>query len=821
VADLSRNWNFIALTGKVNGQRISVIQNGQTTPPLDLDVEYETQIKIAEQTAVLQKLNLLGKQKGREFLTASLDKPMNVTWSDKAQGFAESNFRLALRQLDLAEWRPLIGTNGPSTGLVDMNLNVLAQNDAKRLTTDLSTSIRDLTIQAGTNRISNALVKFEAQSFLQDFRNVDLRRFSAEVQLEGKPMVQAAGSATYDLVKKQVTAQLTGELTLPAFLRQFAIPGIQAANGVAKIATTYTDSDGRRAFTGSLGLSDFDGVCNGYRLDRFQVALEYNASLDGSQLQLHRATLAVRQGFDAGGSLDLAGNVNLTNSAAQVTFKASDLNQNAFRPFLAPALGGKKLVSISLNAEGSAGYNPSGESAIKGEFNLANWVVQAPDQTAPPAPLAVRLQLDGSLRGQLLDLRQCVLNLTPTDRAKNELRLAAKLDLNLTNATPGQITLTSESIDATPYYDLFAGKTNAPPAAPAPVASAPTEPAPVALPFADLTASLKIDRFFLREIAISNLVTTARVQKGQITVKPLQLALNGAPVNATAVVNLGVPGYAYDLSFQADRVPVGPLARSFSTNSSSPIKADLIASGQIKGAGVTGINLQKNLNGQVAFALTNMNLEIVGVKTRRLLEPVAVLLGLQELLQSPLNWIDARANLGQGRVDLNKFAVLSAAFYAESQGTVPIAEVLTNSPLNLPVNFALRRNLAEKANLIPANAPTNTPYVTLPPFVKVTGTVGDPKTHTDKLVIAGLIARSAIRFVPNAGGKAGNIVQGVSNLLTGQGAPAPKVDAPTNVPPPTASQPATPTSELIQGIGNLLLRPRPKQPATNAPAPKK
>ena len=142
--------------------------------------------------------------------------------------------------------------------------------------------------------------------------------------------------------------------------------------------------------------------------------------------------------------------------------------------------------------------------------------------------------------------------------------------------------------------------------------------------------------------------------------------------------------------------------------------------------------------------------------------------------------MDARASLGQGQINLTKFAVLSSAFYAESQGVIPIADVLTNSPLNLPVNLALRRSLAEKARLVPVGAPTNTAYVSLPTFVKLTGTLGDPKSQTDKLVIAGLLARSATRFIPNVGGDAGKILQGVGNILTSQGAAAPNVNAPTN-----------------------------------------
>ena len=45
-----------------------------------------------------------------------------------------------------------------------------------------------------------------------------------------------------------------------------------------------------------------------------------------------------------------------------------------------------------------------------------------------------------------------------------------------------------------------------------------------------------------------------------------------------------------------------------------------------------------------------------------------------------------------GNINLSQFVVQSEAFQARTQGAIPIALVLTNSPLNLPVEFALRRH---------------------------------------------------------------------------------------------------------------------------------
>jgi hypothetical protein len=263
-----------------------------------------------------------------------------------------------------------------------------------------------------------------------------------------------------------------------------------------------------------------------------------------------------------------------------------------------------------------------------------------------------------------------------------------------------------------------------------------------------------------------------KVNGGQVTIDPCRLALNGAPVNAMVELNLGVKGYTYALSLLMDKVPLEPIANSFSPQTRGQYQGLIMASAQIKGAGVTGANLHKNLGGQASFSFTNANLQLIGPKAKRLILPVATLLRLSEITQSPLNWLDARTELGDGNIRLSGFTVQSEAFEARTQGVIPIAAVLTNSPLNLPVEFALRRSLAEKSSLLPPNTPTNATYAVLPRFVTVKGTIGEPKSELNELALGGLLLKSGVgiaeKFGVKVDPKTSNLLQGISGLLTGQ-----------------------------------------------------
>src|SRR5262249_39765166 len=158
-----------------------------------------------------------------------------------------------------------------------------------------------------------------------------------------------------------------------------------------------------------------------------------------------------------------------------------------------------------------------------------------------------------------------------------------KVDLTKPDAVAGQIKLTSDSVDVTPYYDLFAGSpTNAastakPSQAEMSAAAAATEPPAKKFPLRQFGVDVNLDRLYVREIAVTNWQAKATVDNGRFVLSPCTFALNGAPVNLTADLDLSVPGYRYDVAFRATKVPVAPLANSFSPDYRGKAQGDLLA----------------------------------------------------------------------------------------------------------------------------------------------------------------------------------------------------------------------------------------------------
>lgn len=401
---------------------------------------------------------------------------------------------------------------------------------------------------------------------------------------------------------------------------------------------------------------------------------------------------------------------------------------------------------------------------VKGALGVTELKLAAAGGT----PLQVALGLDVAMTNQLLALRNCSLQLTPTARATNALTLSGQVDLTKSDAITGSLKLAADALDLSDYYDLFAGKSASDkpvaPAAKAPGAATNAEPDAAMLPLANFTAEASINRLYLHEVEAEKFQTTVLLDRSHVLLKPFQLTLNQAPVAATADLDLSKPGWKYDVAFSADGIPIEPLANTFSPTYRGQAKGTLLASATLKGAGVTGVNLRSNLVGKVDFSFTNANIQLAGPKLKAVLTPIALALNTPDLLRSPLDYVTAGIVAGDGKISIANCILQSPTFQASSTGAIPIANVLNDSPLKQPVDISLSRSVAKSIGY--ANASTEAAYVTLPNFVQLTGTLGNPDAKIDKTKLAGMAAVGiGSALLKNVGGDAGQKAGGALNTL--------------------------------------------------------
>jgi hypothetical protein len=1055
--ELLSGGQIVNLTGKFNLNKLSVTQTNVTTRPLDFQVDFKVALNQLDNTALISAFTLTGTQDQLPLLNGALTRPMKLSFGTNANAVEESALDLVVTNFNLAEWHAFIGDYA---GVAGLKLNVVAQQAGKKIKIDFTSTLNDLAANLGGHKIDQTDVNVLLRAQVDDFSKVRLDEYSVQVLRQKQPAIAINGSGTYDVKTGGADVQTKLDTSLTKLADLLSMPELKASSGGVKLAAHLTQTNLTpnrtndlildQSVTGSLQLDNFTGNYAAYRFNAFETAVDFDVGMKNKAVEIRKLVGALKQGGKSGGSFDVSGNYNLTNSngqlrarvadlnqnalssflapmlgkmtltsaninisadatydakgesvlkgdfkmadflvsdpdnqlptvpltaevgidaalrdgiakigectghidqgsqpggrfvvtgnydlgkqngqatlkltdlnqnalrpllaaslgdktlksisisanttanydakgdstvtgeihlsdflmtdpanqlpkvaiatdvnldvllrdnaaeirqltgkialgdmpggnlslsgrydmkkqAGQAAFKLNDLNENALRPFLSSALGDKKLSSVSINADATAAYDANGKTSVKGEFGIANLLILDPAGKLPKTPLAVKMQVDAGMAGKTvnLDQAQVTWNLPGGDRT--QILLAGKVNLAKPDAISGDLQISSDLIALTPIYDLLTAVTNAPakPAVktastgktpPPAAAAAPTnvEPDPVKLPLQQFTLDVRIKLLTLREISIHDFAATTKINGGQINLKPFQLTLNDAPVSAAVDLNLEVPGYEYAVTYSAENVQLEQIANSFSSEHGS-YKGMLVSKGQIRGAGVTGKSLKKNLNGQIGFALNNADLQVTSAWGKAFLLPIAVMLQSPSILESPITRVNANLNAGGGVLKITDFVLESSSFLADTLGDISINDVLANSPLEkLPMHFALERSLATGIGMVSRNAAADTKYVKMPDFIKVIGTLGAPKAELNKLALAGMAARKALGFPQNT-----------------PGVNAPSVNTPT-VNTPTVNTPAinTPTINTPTVETPTINTPTLNTPTINSP----
>ncbi len=798
--ELAKAGSTISLAGQFNIGKLQITCANQTTPVLDLRADYGVTINSAEKNALLSKLVITGTQNQTPFLDANLTSPMNFNWGGATSDVGNSALNLTVANFNLADWKAFAGEVIPS-GIVNANVKLVSQQGGKELTFGTEAKIENLTVVAGGSQITQAAIGLQANGQAHNLQQFDLKQYGLQITRAGQSLVSVSGSATYDTTSGNADAHVLLKAALPGLIAAAPVPDVAASSGTVELQADVTQKEKAQTVTGKLTLANLTGQFGKSELQAFGANVNLDVVNNNQVVQLRKIDGGITGGGKPGGSFDISGKYDLAKKSAAITAKLTDFNQDGLRPFLEPLLGGKKLESIAINADTSAQFDPQAGSAVKANLQVANLVVKDPKNEFPATPLEAKMQVDASLEKQIADVRQFKITLTPTDRAKNELNFSGRVDMSRTNAITGSLKLAADSLDVTHYYDLFAGGSKpsaaqtsaAPTASNAPATNAPIqEPAPIQLPLQNFTVDANIGQFYLHEIEVTKLLADVKIDGGHVVINPFQLALNSAPVNADVDLNLGVPGWTYDVSLNANRISVLPIANSFLPDAKGQYNGFVSTDVKVQGAGITGANLKKNLKGNVSLVLSDANIQLVKSKTKIFFIPInlnliATALNIPEIMDSPLTGVNVKINLGNGEINTQQAEVISPAFLANVHGVISIADNLNDSTLNLPVELSLANSLASKLT-VTGGQQSAAGYTQLPVFVTVVGTLGKPETKKNAVVLLSLTANAAGGLIQGGTGKAlktgGTVVQGLEGLLGGRKSSEGTENTNTNKPKP-------------------------------------
>ena len=847
--NLLKNGQVIASDGELNLTKVSLGFPAGRTPVVGFRTQYKAEVNLTDSAALLETLQISATDSVGEWFAGSLDRPMNLAWGKLTTGFRPSQVALKLSRFSLAEWRAVLGTNAP-TGNLQANLVVSAEKDGHLLKFTLNGLADKLTALVGGSQLQNGALAFSGEGSLADFTAFSLSRMEFNLKQGTTALVTGNVLADWQGKTSSGGAQINVDGELPPLLGLFPVPGVQLQSGRFKVNTQLNQKETGSSLNLTLALDKLTGRAQDAQLVDYQTTVQLLASISGplatGAVDLQRFNVTAGNSLTPGGTVEATGRWDLTKRAGNFDYRITGLNQSALEPWLASALKPNRLQAVKIDASGKAQVDLSAETAITTELKIAGLSAKNPAGETI-GPLEIGFALDAAGRQTALEVKKATLQLGATERARNELVLSGHVDLATNKPSPSTLTLKSDGLDLYPLYRLLAGDPAKPaatnsPAAPATAATAAAgEPEPVTLPLSRLTVDLDIAKVYLGTVLAEKWKGHLEVSNSAITLKPFELSLNGTPVAFTALANLGVKGWQYDVNLTAVDLDVAPFVDTFRPAYKGKILGRLSTEAAFKGAGITGLGFQKNLTGKFNIHSTNLNIDLAGLQDAKkrqaaqlISKPKDGVLSLigrafggfgssttpgwyEEISRSPVDTVIFRGDAAGGRLVVQEGLVQSPVLRAQPTGTITFAPALDDSALDFPVGLALRGGVARQFGL---TQDTNQ-YAVLPNLLRVQGTKGKPDVKVDKLAVAQLLAKSAVGgAVGNmvggllnkaTDGKAGVVtdkVGGVLNALTGNTAPAPGT---ANVP---ANTPANTAAAAAAAVGALTGTAPPNVPAT-------
>ncbi|MDA7632158.1 AsmA family protein, partial [Verrucomicrobia bacterium] len=775
---LTNGGNLLALAVTTTCSNVSIGTGEGVTPPLNLELDTTLNYDADGEKLTVQQFGLTVADGATPTITGALLKPVTFAWNGQPESFQEPEFNFNITNFNLGDWRDFtFDTLNQGELFGDFSLKV--QQSGARMQADFTGGFKDTDVAFDGHTESGTSGSLDLKMVFEDYTRVTLKRLAMEwSNTSGNSLASFSSSGSHVLGSKGYNLHTEAKADL-ALMKPFVnMDGLNIEQGLGELSLRLGDSDDDVSGVLLMALRDYTGSFSGRSFKSYTVGLNSEFSIRDEQLKLGATQIDFHEDFNDGGTIGIKGEMDMEHEtgAFMINSNSTGINRFALSPFLTPFSNAEDFTEVALHLEAELQLDLNGESTLKGNTSLSNLKVKDPE-SKQIKKLQSELDLDLAWNTQHLEIRPSSFKLTPTSLAGNVIKVSGQIPLLPFMASKGHLRVSSPSMDLTSYFDLIAkpeeAQAEVQPISTPDVASAPQSGA-LDVPMGEFDVKLDIAKLIVRDVSIKAFQAHALWQTNTLTIRPLGMTLNEGLIKAEMAMDFAKPDWGYDMTLEADQIPIEVFMDTLNPSGKGQVSGMISGKAEWKGAGLTETGWQRNLNGAMSLKYTDADINFVSPKMRLLMTPITAVLRLPELLKAPINGIETNLRIENQIMGLDAFKVQADAFQVHASGEIPLDNVLTNSVLNLPVEFYLERSIARKSNLMTSSAPKDTPYVKLPDFVKLEGTIGAPKTKTDKLVLSGLLVKSGAGLVKsaavlplNVGEGAVKVLKDVGGFLTG------------------------------------------------------
>ena len=425
--ELAKAGSVITVKGQLEVSKFQLTRLNQTTPRLDLRNDYDLTLDRGQSLVTLRTLALTGTQTGNKLLKVELTNPMQIPLANTNVTLGDAALTVAVTNFNFADWKPFLGDVAPA-GTLNMTAKVRSQQGDKQIALALDSRIDHLTVNAGSNHITDATITLQASGKAANLNRFSLTDYRLGVAHQNETLVTASGSGTYDKLSEDADMQVTLEATLAPLLRAVPQPDMTISSGTLEMKAHVTHKQKAQALVGNLALADFTGRFGTNEVRSLGTAVDFDLGMASQQVQIRKLAGKLTQSGNTAASFDVSGTYDAatTNADVQATAQLvlTALAQFAPRPDLSISSGTVELKT-------HVAQKPNSRD-LAGSLALAGLTARI--GTNEVRSLGTAADFDIGMATQKVQIRKLAGKLTQGGNAAGSFEVSGTYDSGTTNA---------------------------------------------------------------------------------------------------------------------------------------------------------------------------------------------------------------------------------------------------------------------------------------------------------------------------------------------------------------------------------------------------
>jgi len=626
---LADNGRTIGSQGELNVQELTVASTELKLEPLDDPVQITVGHDVtfaAGKELTVDALHVSAKAKGREILKVTLSKKTTIALTPGAAGnnLPPSRLQIVSKDFDLSLLSPLIPRQDSFAfhgGQLTDDLDVLIENDGKKITATGTVDLSRVHIAASEKHIKNLGVSTAIDIVVSDFERITVRPGSLKVSSDGNVIFEAIlhEAVTVDISKDAATAELpparltisSQDLDLMLFepfippIKDFQFRGgrltdninLHVENGGKKIAATGSFTLDKAAFRydqdefGELNITtQFDAVMTDFANVQFKpTTLRLTTAGRDALVVTANGELQIKTTFGADGteSSKLAGTVNVTELKVSPGISAA-----------LPSAVTDAVALSNVNLAGTAVIGIEETTSFDLVTNLRSDAIEIGLDGFKIPPLSYTVDLSAEFAAdQMLKLRKCSVVLDDPAGNLASLDLTGNFDASMKGRKSELSLISQQPLVVDRFLDMM-------------VTSSETT-GPITAPDIWAVVNVALTKVTYKTVDIEDFQGVIVHKDGKISIDSRNFKINGVSSSLNASCGYAAIPMTYTCDFDMGEQSVTPLITSFAPKAASYIGAGSIKSFAIKGASGKGTKwpeLMDHLNADISFEVTGLRL---------------------------------------------------------------------------------------------------------------------------------------------------------------------------------------------------------------------